>query len=158
PGVRVPALIAPCAIALAGCNGGSDNSDEAPATFMVQKASCGSGDKPETDLQGQVSAATRAAGFKGYSCNLQLVGQSRGDGGSWQHAFFADQAGHKCNYYDTASFTANRSHLGVVAIDATNAASPTPTAYLETTAMLDRWQSLKVNERGQRLGRVNALK
>ena len=99
----------------------------------------------------------RAAGFKGYSCNLQLIGQSRGDGGSWQHAFFADQAGHKCNYYDTASFTANRSHLGVVAIDATNAANPTPTAYLETTAMLDPWESLKVNERRQMLGAVNAL-
>ena len=123
-------FVAVAAVALFGCNGGSDSSEEDPAPFMVQKASCGSGDKPETDLQGQVSAATRAAGFKGYSCNLQLIGQSKGDGGSWQHAFFADQAGHKCNYYDTASFTANRSHLGVVAIDATNTASPTPTAYL----------------------------
>src|SRR5213593_556718 len=127
------------AFALAGCGGDDDDNSVAnngstsgPAGFAATKATCGPGDRPETDLQGQVSAATRAAGFQGYSCNLQLIGQSRGDGGSWQHAFFADQAGHKCNYYDTASFTANRSHLGVVAIDATNAASPTPTAYLET--------------------------
>ena len=145
-------------VGLIGCNGGDSNSDDSgPIPLTVPKASCGSGDKPETDLQGQVSAAARAAGFKGYSCNLQLVGQSKGDGGSWQHAFFADKAGHKCNYYDTASFTANRSHLGVVAIDATNAANPVPTAYLETTAMLDPWESLKVNERRQMLGAVNAL-
>ena len=143
---------------LIGCNGGGDSSDDnGPIPLTVPKASCGSSDKPETDLQGQVSAATRAAGFKGYSCNLQLVGQSKGDGGSWQHAFFTDKSGHKCNYYDTASFTANRSHLGVVTIDSTNAANPTPTAYLETTAMLDPWESLKVNERRQLLGGVNAL-
>jgi len=145
-------------VGLLGCNGGDSSSDDSgPIPLTVPKAACGSGDKPETDLQGQVSAAARAAGFKGYSCNLQLVGQSKGDGGSWQHAFFADKAGHKCNYYDTASFTADRSHLGVVTIDATNAANPVPTAYLETTAMLDPWESLKVNERRQMLGAVNAL-
>jgi hypothetical protein len=150
-------LIAAGAVALAGCNGGGGSSAEEPAPFMVQKASCGSGDKPETDLQGQVSAANRTAGYKGNSCNLQLIGQTRGDGASWQHAFFQDKSGHKCNYHDTASFTANRSHLGVVTIDATNPANPVPTAYLETTAMLDPWESLKVNERRQLLGGVNAL-
>jgi hypothetical protein len=144
------------AVGLWGCNGG-DSSDESPLPVGVVKATCGSGDTPEPDLQGQVSAAARAAGFKGYSCNLQLVGQTRGDGGSWQQAFFRDKAGRQCNYYDTASFTANRTHKGVVVVDATNPASPTPTAYLETTAMTDPWESLKVNERRQLLGGVNAL-
>jgi hypothetical protein len=150
-------VIGAAAIALWGCNGGDSSSDESPLPVGVVKATCGPNDKPETDLQGQVSAATRAAGFKGFSCNLQLVGQSKGDGGSWQHAFFQDKSGHQCNYYDTASFTANRSNLGVVVIDGGNAASPTPTAYLATTAMLDPWESLKVNERRQLLGGVNAL-
>jgi len=149
-------VIAAAALGLWGCNGGGDSSDDVTPAPLA-KATCGSGDKPETDLQGQVSAATRAAGFKGFNCNLQLVSQSRGDGGSWQHAFFHDKAGHLCNFYDTASFTDNRSHLGAVVIDATNPASPTPTAYLETTAMLDPWESLKVNERRQLLGGVNAL-
>ena len=150
------AFVALASVALWGCNGGGD--DGSPDDGLaVAKASCGSNDKPEPDLQGQVSAATRAAGFKGYSCNLQLIGQSRGDGASWQHAFFQDKAGHRCSYYDTASATVNRSHLGVVTIDATNPANPTPTAYLETTAMLDPWESLKVNERRQMLGGVNAL-
>src|SRR5437764_608594 len=151
-------LAAAAMVVMFGCNGGDSTSDDSgPIPLTVQKATCGSGDKPETDLQGQVSAATRAAGFKGFSCNLQLIGQSKGDGGSWQHAFFTDKSGHKCNYYDTASFTADRSHLGVVTIDATNTSNPTPTAYLETTAMLDTWESLTVNERRQLLGAVNAL-
>jgi hypothetical protein len=149
-------FVATGVIGLWGCNGG-DSDDESPLPSGTVKATCGSNDKPETDLQGQVSAAARAAGFKGYSCNLQLIGQSKGDGGSWQHAFFQDKAGHKCNYYDTASFTANRSHLGVVTVDATDPANPVPSAYLQTTAMLDPWESLKVNERRQMLGGVNAL-
>jgi hypothetical protein len=142
-------------IGLGGCNG--DSTDESPLPVGTVKATCGSNDKPETALQGQVSAAERAAGFKGFSCNLQLIGQSKGDGGSWQHAFFQDKSGHLCNYYDTASFTANRTHVGAVVIDATNPANPTPTAYLSTTAMLDPWESLKINERRQLLGGVNAL-
>ena len=93
--------IAALALALAGCNGDDGDSDSG---MNVAKAECGPNDRPETDLQGQVSAATRAAGFKGYSCNLQLIGQTKGDGGSWQHAFFQDKAGHQCGYYDTASF------------------------------------------------------
>ncbi len=41
----------------------------------VPKAVCGPGSNPETALQGQVTAAMRAAGFQGFSCNLQLIGQ-----------------------------------------------------------------------------------
>ena len=158
PKVLSIAVVCSATVFLWGCGGDdSDNSLPFDPSLAVQKAACGPNDKPETDLQGQVSAAARTAGFKGYSCNLELVGQSKGDGASWQHAFFQDKAGHLCNYYDTASFTANRTHLGVVAIDATNPAKPTPTAYLDTTAMLDPWESLKVNERRQMLGGVNAL-
>ena len=55
---------------------------EEAAPNVVQKASCGAGDSPETALQGQVPAAMRQAGFKGFSCNLQLIWQSRNEGGS----------------------------------------------------------------------------
>jgi hypothetical protein len=145
-------------LVLWGCGGGGGGSSADQAIpLTVPKASCGPNDHPETDLQGQVSAAVRAAGFKGYNCNLQLVGQSKGDGGSWQHAFFQDQAGHLCNFFDTSSATVNRTQVGAVVIDATNPGNPTPTAYLSTTAMLDPWESLKVNERRQMLGGVNAL-
>jgi len=140
-----------------GCGGGGGSSADQAIPLTVPKASCGASDHPEPDLQGQVSAAVRAAGFKGYNCNLQLIGQSRGEGASWQHAFFVDAAGHHCNYYDTSSATANRSQSGVVVIDASDPTKPTPTAYLTTTGMNDPWESLKVNDRRQLVGGVNAL-
>ncbi len=144
-----------------GC-GGSDAVVTAAPTVQadglaVSKATCGTGDTPEPDLQGQVSAAARTAGFKGYNCNLQLIGQSRNDGGSWQHAFFTDKAGHQCSYYDTSSGTAGRRHMGVAVIDATDPTKPYRTTSLETTAMMDPWESLKVNEKRQMLAGVNAV-
>lgn len=155
---------------IAGCGGGggggadpvstlqgkSFDKNEEPAPNEVQKAACGAGDTPESGLQGQVPAALRASGFQGFSCNLELVAQSRNDGGSWQHAFFEDQAGHKCNYYDTSSSTANRTHLGVAVIDTTDLTKAIPTAFLTTVGMLDPWESLKVNQTRQVLGAVNA--
>jgi len=105
-----------------------------------------------------VPAALRTpGGFKGFSCNLQLIGQYKGDGASWQHAWFTDKAGRKCNYYDTASQTANRTQLGVVAVETSDPTKPTVSTYLTTTSMIDPWESLKVNERRQLLGGVNAL-
>src|SRR6185369_16182842 len=99
-------------ILLWGC-GGDDSTPDDSSGLVVPKAACGSGDSPETGFQGQVPAALRVpGGFKGFSCNLQLIGQSRNDGASWQHDWFADKAGHKCNYYDTSSQTANRTQLG----------------------------------------------
>lgn len=145
---------------LFGCGGSGSEINSLPAAAApttVQKAQCQPTDAPEKDLQGQVSAAVRAAGFKGYNCNLKLVGQSKGDGASWQHAWFTDKAGHRCSYYDTSSATVNRTQTGTVVIDATDATNPTPTAYLTTTGMHDPWESLKVNERRQMLGGVNAL-
>jgi hypothetical protein len=140
-----------------------------PAPLTVPKAVCGPGDHPETGLQGQVSAALRATGFKGFNCNLDLVGQSRGDGANWQTAEFQNAGGHGnghdkkkggkddvvCAYHGTAFTTAGRSEVGVPVIDVTDQAHPTPTAYLTTTSMLDPWESLKVNERRQLLAADN---
>jgi hypothetical protein len=114
------------------------------------------GRKTRDGAAGTGSGLASRVRLQGFSCNLQLVGQSRGDGASWQQAWFQDKAGHKCNYYDTAATTANRAQIGVVAIDATNPASPQPTAYLSTTSMVDPWESLKVNERRQLLAGVSA--
>src|SRR4051812_20236625 len=154
-------LLSICAIAasmlLWGCGGDDGNDDEGPIPLTVPKATCGPGDSPETGLQGQVPAALRVpGGFKGFSCNLQLIGQSKNDGASWQHAWFTDKAGHKCNYYDTSVQTANRTQLGVVVIDATNPAAPAMSTSLSSASMLDPWESLKVNERRQILGGVSA--
>src|SRR5690348_14292242 len=101
------------AIALAGFASAAQarDRDMDPVPVTVPKATCGPNDQPETGLQGQVPAPLRAAGFHGFNCNLELVGQSRNDGASWQHAWFADHAGHKCAYYDTSSSTVGRTQL-----------------------------------------------
>ena len=93
----------------------------------VPKASCGEEDNPETALQGQVPAALRASGFGGFSCNLKLIGQVRGDGANWQSAEFKDRV-HKCAYHGTSYSTVNRTQLGVPVIDVTHADRPTVAA------------------------------
>src|SRR6266478_8572282 len=113
--------------------------------LTVPKATCGPNDHPETGLQGQVPAALRAAGFKGFNCNLELIGRSRGDGANWQSAEFKDKMGHTCGYHGTAFTTANRTHLGAPVIDLTHPYDPTPSTYLTTISMLDPWESLKAN-------------
>ena len=153
-------VIAATTVVLWGCGGGDGGGTSTPQAIplTVPKAACQPTDNPESALQGQVPAALRASGFKGFNCNLQLIGQSQGEGASWQHAWFQDGAGHKCAYYDTASpkdGTAGRAHLGTVVLDVSDPKNPTPTAYLTTTAMLDPWESLKVNERRQLLGAEN---
>src|SRR6202023_1775089 len=44
---------------------------------------------------------------------------------------------------------------GVPVIDVTNPSKPITTGFLQTTSMLDPWESLKVNERRQLLGADN---
>jgi hypothetical protein len=163
-------------IALLGADGGKKDK---PIPLTVPKAVCGPHDNPETALQGQVPAALRAAGFKGFNCNLELLGQSKGDGANWQTTQFKQRSrddgddgdddgerdgehGNKhtrvCGYHGTASPARSlpgRAHLGVPVIDLTDPRNPTPTAYLSTSSMLDPWESLKVNERRQLLGADN---
>src|SRR5438445_3980880 len=153
-------LFAVACIALMGAGGNAKPGDD-PVTFAVSKATCGPNDHPETGLQGQVPAALRATGFKGFNCNLELIGQSKGDGANWQSTEFREREAPQarvCAYHGTASPTLSlpgRTHLGVPVIDITDPTSPTPTGYLQTTSMLDPWESLKVNERRQLLGADN---
>src|SRR5437762_5035105 len=81
------ALLCSASMLLVACNDDDEVASDNSSGLVVAKAACGPNDNPEKDLQGQVSAAQRAAGFKGYNCNLQLVGQTRGDGASWQNAW-----------------------------------------------------------------------
>src|SRR5437879_8553877 len=60
--------------------------------LTVPKATCGPNDHPETGLQGQVPPVLRATGFKGFNCNLELIGQSKGDGANWQTTQFKQRA------------------------------------------------------------------
>lgn len=134
----------------------AEDDDGAEGFKTVPKANCGAEDNAETGLQGQVSAALRASGFKGFNCNLRLIGQVRGDGANWQTAEFKDRV-HKCAYHGTSYSTANRTQLGVPVADVTNPHNPIVTGYLTTSSMLDPWESLKVNERRQLLGADQAF-
>jgi hypothetical protein len=182
--MRTAPLLKAVFIALA-CAGvvGADNKHkdkDGPIPLTVPKAKCGPNDRPETALQGQVTAAMRAAGFQGFNCNLELLGQARGDGANWQTTQFKQKVrGHQrhdddddddgrgdhgakntrvCGYHGTASAARSkpgRANFGVRVLDLTEFRNPTITAYLNTPAMHDPWESLKVNERRQILGADN---
>lgn len=136
---------------LFGCGSdGSSDPDPGPAPLTVPRvAGCATGDTPETALQGQVPAAMRASGFNGFNCNLTLVGQHQGEGGNWSSATFTDRAGRTCAYHATAVPNANRQNPGVPVIDITDRAKPVRTGSLTTPAMVDPWESLRVNDRRQ---------
>jgi hypothetical protein len=122
----------------------------------VPRAKCGPGSHPETGIQGAVPLADRNGNFKGFNCNLQLVGKSQGQGGSWMQAWYGD-----CEYYDQAlpgqpGQTSNGvsvgtyvgtplRHPGVVVVDAKNPSHPKVTDYLSTPGMIHPWEDLKVN-------------
>ena len=143
-----------------------------PPPLTVPKATCGRRDHAETALQGQVPASLRAIGFQGFNCNLELVGQVRGDGANWQTDEFREQrdafrgyqdrrdhgnrVDHTCAYHGTAFTTVGRTHVGVPVIDITNPSAPVPTSYLTSISMLDPWESLKVNTRRELLAGDNA--
>jgi hypothetical protein len=146
----------------------NDSNKSAPPPLTVPKARCGAHDHPEIALQGQVPASLRATGFQGFSCNLELLSQVKGDGANWQTDQFRENHGNEgkgkgdgkpggrvCGYHGTAFTTAGRTHTGVPAFDMTDPRAPKPTAYLTTIAMLDPWESLKVNQRRSLLGATN---
>jgi hypothetical protein len=150
------------ALALAGCGGGGSvvmpvtkavnaSLDEVSGLtepvqeYATKVVSCATGDVPETALQGQVPAALRAAGFKGFHCNMEAVGNLRGEGGNWSTATFTDSAGHRCAYHSTATSKPSREHPGVPVIEITDPTKPVRTMSLTSPAMMDPWESLRVN-------------
>lgn len=143
-----------------GGNATPSTTPSASAQTVIPKATCETSDNPEKGLQGQVSLVDRISGFKGSNCNLKLVGQYEGDGASWQHASYKD-----CAYYgqgySISAFTPGslgRPALrtpGVVVVDAKDPTRPKAAGYLQSPAMLDPWESLKVHEGRGLLAAVN---
>jgi hypothetical protein len=119
-----------------------------PWTGPVPKARCGPHDRPETGLQGQTSVAERESGlaYLGFNCNLELVGQFQGEGASYGFDWYRD-----CAYYGTAN-TPEQRHPGVVVVNASKPRAPRATAYLDSRAMLEPWESLKVHRKRRLLG------
>jgi hypothetical protein len=145
------------ALLVGACGGGggdsiSSGSTTSVANYVVPKATCGTGDHPETALQGQVPAAMRS-NFSGFNCNLEAVGQVQGEGGSWSAATYKDAAGHICAYHatmapiDATGVSRGRANPGVPVIDITDPTKPVRVTSLTSPAMLDPWESLRVSEK-----------
>ncbi|HTO97730.1 MAG TPA: hypothetical protein VMK66_11850 [Myxococcales bacterium] len=119
----------------------------AVAYASIPIAHCRAGDKTESGLQGLTTPAEIAAGKQnaGFNCNVDLVGQYQGEGASWQLTAWKN-----CAYFDQR-LNAAEAHPGTVAVDVSDPAHPTPTQWLSDNAMLDPWESLKVNPARQLL-------
>ena len=147
PAARYRALLAALAPLITMCS--SSSTPPTPWVTVVPKATCGTGDRVEPGLQGQTSLADRTSGASqtAYNCNLEKVGQYQGEGGEWQLTWFND-----CAYYGTYD-NPNKLHQGVVVVNAANPANPVVTTYLNNShAMIDPWESLKVNTTRKMLG------
>lgn len=123
------------------------------AKITAARAACGLGSNPETGLQGQVPEADRFSGRskKGYSCNMELVGQYQGIGGI---AF--SPSSDNCVYNATSSLNPNFMQWGVHVIEASDPARPTLSTRLTSPAMLSgTGESLRVNEKRKLLAGVS---
>jgi hypothetical protein len=130
---------------------GGRRANEVGSMGPVPKAECGPADHTESGLQGQTTSSERASGDsqRGYSCNLELVGQFRGEGAFSQDgpAYFRH-----CAYMATEN-DPRQAHPGIVVIDVSDPGHPQPTAYLdETAAGRNPHENNKVNEARGLLG------
>lgn len=156
---------------LPGCGGGNsapsgDEAGTSVADYVVPRvSSCNGGDVPESALQGQVPAALRQAGFGGFNCNLKIVSQMQGEGASWSSATYTDRRGQTCFYHSTMGATPlynnpdapPRVNPGVPVIDVTDPAKPVRVSSLTSVAMIDPWESLRVNDARGILAADNGL-
>lgn len=143
-------LLSGCGLAGTSTGGAGARAGEASVfEGPVPRAQCGPGSLPEIDIQGRVPLEDRESGrsLQGYSCNLELQSQYQGGGANWQFAWYED-----CGYYST-NF---ESRKGVVVVDASNPAEARFSQSLTSPAMLDPWESLKVDERRGLLAAVAA--
>lgn len=124
-----------------------------PQVNISDKASCGSNDLPEGEIQGQVPREDRLSGRSklGYRCNLELVGQYQGEGASW-----VDPSSGHCAYMATSFLgIPTKQSQGVQVVDVSDPTHPKLSTTLISPAMLiGPWESLKVNETRQLLGAV----
>ncbi len=128
----------------------------AASLAATPRATCGPGSRPETGIQGRVSAADQASGLaeEGITCNTELVGSytvpnAIGTVGGFKVERYTDAAGHDCAYYDTTFIYPTNildETAGVNVLDMSDSAHPALTASLTTPAMLSPHESLVVSK------------
>ncbi|MFD4323598.1 LVIVD repeat-containing protein [Nocardioides sp. NPDC058538] len=107
-----------------------------PERTAVPQRPCQPGDRPETGMQGRVPKEDLLSGraAQGYTCNLRSVGR-----------FPTTSAASFDVYQDCAYVARQLGAGGVQVLDVSDPANPRPTDTLATPAMLDPWESLRVN-------------
>jgi hypothetical protein len=133
--IALPSLFLSASIPLANGAAVGDKGAEVsgPLTGSVPRAICGPGDHTESGLQGQTTPQERSSGDskRAYNCNLELVGQSQGEGNYSQDgpAYYGN-----CAYFGTDRVTSLQQHHGMTVIDASDPQHPQISAYLDDTA------------------------
>jgi uncharacterized protein (TIGR03382 family) len=128
------------------------------ATAATPAATCRSTDRPEHGYSGQTTLDEIDAGYplQAVNCNTDLVGQYQGEGASWQLTAWKD-----CAYFDQRHFAQgtlspdggpSEANPGAVVVDVSDPTHPVPTTWLTSSAMIDPWESIKVNPARQLLG------
>lgn len=134
-------------ICAASYSWGTDSPAVSPTPGPVATtATCGAGDRAESGLQGQTTLKERLAPgpYRAYNCNVDLVGQSVGEGAGEGFAVDGD-----CAYYEQwqvpPELPSALKNPGVVVVDVANPSKPTIVRYLQSPAMMHTDQSLVVN-------------
>src|SRR6185437_10909656 len=121
--LRRLAFVPACLMALWLVTSGTRAKDFDPLNDPVPKAVCGHSDHTESGLQGETTQKERSSGDskRAYNCNLELVGEYRGDGAYSQDGpAYADN----CAYYATDNMTSLQQHLGVTVVDVSDPKHP----------------------------------
>ena len=128
-----------------------------PPLEATPQAECGPGSRPETGLQGRVSAEDHASGraAEGFTCNTELVGSltdptTLGTVGGFKVERYVDSTGRECAYYDTTLLfptDVTDAMAGVNVLDMSDPANPKHTATLTSPAMVTPHESLVVSQK-----------
>ena len=126
------------------------------AHAAIPAATCRTTDRPEHGYSGSTTADERDAGYplQAVTCNTDLIGQYQGEGASWQLTAWKN-----CAYFDQRHPDSTNppgvpaeAHPGSVVVDVSDPTHPVPTTWLTASAMIDPWESIKVNPSRQLLG------
>ncbi len=152
-------LIALALAALVACGSSTDTVSSAPVPGdtggATPKADCGPGSRPETGMQGRITAEEVASGraAEGYTCNIELVGSYTtpnpiGTVAGFKVERYVDKSGRECAYYDTTTlFPTNLLEgVGVNVMDMSDPTQPQLSTRLITPAMLSPHESLVVSQ------------
>lgn len=123
---------------------GGNNEDIAPPTFAMAKANCGSTDRAESGLAGQIPMSERTGQFRGFNCNLEKTAEvepSRGANTWEQFVSVTDRSGRTCGYMGPASPI----NPGTAVVDLTDPKNARETTVLTTPAMQGPGEGLRIH-------------